>query len=39
MTMLMSTAAAAQVRSRYRLEIMAFMSVSSLAMLWGLLLG
>jgi hypothetical protein len=28
-TMLMSKAAAAQVRSRYRLEIMAFMSVSS----------
>src|SRR5262249_36202507 len=29
MTMLMSKAAAAQVRSRYRLEMMSFMSVSS----------
>jgi hypothetical protein len=35
MTMLMSKAAAAQVRSRYRLEMMAFMSVSSWALRWG----
>jgi hypothetical protein len=37
MTMLMSTAAAAQVRSRYRLETMAFISVSSWVMRLGVI--
>jgi hypothetical protein len=36
MTILMSSAAAAQVRSRYRLEAMAFMGISlDSLMLWG----